>query len=371
MNLSEMRFLSLMLLCQWFIVVNSIIASEPSAGPQQVATDSRLVPQNLLKLIHAQEVQMELGLTQDVYVRFLPKLAELDRVWWPSRNLPEAEQRKVVASLEAKLMVLLAKFNDGKAVKRLREIELQSQGTRMLARADIAKTLGLTADQSKKLEETFTATDSELAKLAEAQRSGNTDMQSEFTKARESELKSVMEILSASQMSKFPSLVGKTFDTAKLERIYPLAPELIDSNQWAVKGPVKLSSLRGQVVLVHFYAFQCHNCVANFNIYNRWHKTLSEKGIRVVGIQTPETSAERDTQKVRQAAKEKGFEFPVLIDLENKNWDAWANTMWPTVYVIDKQGYIRHWWQGELNWNGATADKTIEQLVDRLLAEKA
>ena len=43
--------------------------------------------------------------------------------------------------------------------------------------------------------------------------------------------------------------------------------------------------------------------------------------------------------------------------------------MWPTVYVIDKQGYIRFWWQGELNWEGATVDKTIEKLVENLLKE--
>ena len=43
--------------------------------------------------------------------------------------------------------------------------------------------------------------------------------------------------------------------------------------------------------------------------------------------------------------------------------------MWPTVFVVDKNGYLRHWWQGELNWKGATGDKTIEQVVELALAE--
>ena len=43
--------------------------------------------------------------------------------------------------------------------------------------------------------------------------------------------------------------------------------------------------------------------------------------------------------------------------------------MWPTVYVVDKNGYLRQWWAGELNWKGATGDKTIEQVVEQLLAE--
>ncbi|MBL8873952.1 MAG: hypothetical protein JNK90_29525, partial [Planctomycetaceae bacterium] len=46
-----------------------------------------------------------------------------------------------------------------------------------------------------------------------------------------------------------------------------------------------------------------------------------------------------------------------------------SNTMWPTVYVIDKRGYIRHWWQGELNWQGATGDKVIEDVVEAALKE--
>jgi len=58
-----------------------------------------------------------------------------------------------------------------------------------------------------------------------------------------------------------------------------------------------------------------------------------------------------------------------LVDVSSKNWDAWGNTMWPTVYVVDKNGYIRWLWQGELNWQGATGDKSIEKLVDELLEE--
>jgi hypothetical protein len=57
--------------------------------------------------------------------------------------------------------------------------------------------------------------------------------------------------------------------------------------------------------------------------------------------------------------------------LKKANWDAWANTMWPTVYVIDQEGYIRTWWQGELKWEGATGDKTIADAVENLLEAKS
>jgi hypothetical protein len=44
--------------------------------------------------------------------------------------------------------------------------------------------------------------------------------------------------------------------------------------------------------------------------------------------------------------------------------------MWPTVYVIDKRGYLRFWWQGELNWQGATHDQTLHKVIEKLIAEE-
>ena len=118
------------------------------------------------------------------------------------------------------------------------------------------------------------------------------------------------------------------------------------------------------------YAFQCHNCHANFPIYQRWHERYQDRGVVVIGIQTPETAAEAEPERVRAAAEERGFQFPVLLDLDKRNWNAWSNTMWPTVYVVDQRGYLRHWWQGELNWRGATGDQAIEELVEQLLQEQ-
>ena len=43
--------------------------------------------------------------------------------------------------------------------------------------------------------------------------------------------------------------------------------------------------------------------------------------------------------------------------------------MWPTIYIVDEKGYIRSWWQGERNWQGATGDQSIEKMVDELLME--
>ncbi|QDT09983.1 Thiol-disulfide oxidoreductase YkuV [Planctomycetes bacterium K23_9] len=69
--------------------------------------------------------------------------------------------------------------------------------------------------------------------------------------------------------------------------------------------------------------------------------------------------------------KEHGFQFPILIDTDQKTWDHWGNSMWPAVYLIDKKGRIRYWWFGELNWNDASGQKLLERRIKELLAEES
>ncbi len=88
-----------------------------------------------------------------------------------------------------------------------------------------------------------------------------------------------------------------------------------------------------------------------------------------MGIHTPETSAERSVDNLRSKMKQEGFQFPIVVDNDHKNWDAWGNSMWPSVYLIDKQGYVRYWWYGELNWKTNEGEKVMRKLIEKLLAE--
>jgi peroxiredoxin len=228
----------------------------------------------------------------------------------------------------------------------------------------------LTSQQVSQLAKLARASESATAELHKASLSNSPTeaLQSAVLQATQAEQKSIPEIVTPEQLQKLSGLLGEPFDTTRLKRIYPMAPELIPVEHWVNSQPLTLAGLRGKVVVIHFYAFQCHNCHANFEHYRRWHDEFGDDVV-VLGIQTPETSRERDPIAVREAASTAELEFPILVDLESKNWDAWSNTMWPTVYIIDKNGYLRQWWQGELNWAGATGDQQLHQLINDLLQE--
>lgn len=89
----------------------------------------------------------------------------------------------------------------------------------------------------------------------------------------------------------------------------------------------------------------------------------------IIGVHTPESEGERELEKVRAKVEQAEFEFPVVVDNDRRIWNVWGNSMWPSVYLIDKTGYLRYWWYGELNWQGAKGEQIMRSRIEELLAE--
>ncbi|MCH5374419.1 MAG: redoxin domain-containing protein, partial [Planctomycetes bacterium] len=102
----------------------------------------------------------------------------------------------------------------------------------------------------------------------------------------------------------------------------------------------------------------------NYPWYRGWQDSFSQRGLTIVGVHTPESQGERNIENVKGKVAEAKFEFPVLIDNQRHNWNAWGNSMWPSVYLIDKRGYVRYWWIGELNWEGNQGEKNLRRRND-------
>jgi thiol-disulfide isomerase/thioredoxin len=141
------------------------------------------------------------------------------------------------------------------------------------------------------------------------------------------------------------------------------APELGGITSWINSEPLTMASLRGKVVLVHFWTFACINCIHVQPYVKTWFDKYGQDGFVVVGVHTPELSFERDVDNVRDAVSQAGVRFPVAFDPAFTTWRAYGNHAWPAFYFVGRDGRIRHTHVGEGDYDGS------EAVIRELLAE--
>lgn len=161
----------------------------------------------------------------------------------------------------------------------------------------------------------------------------------------------------------------QSIDWAQVEERACRAPELAGVSAWINSPELTLASQRGRVVVLHFFAIDCGNCVANLPHYNRWYEAYEASRVKIIGIHRPETSRERSVDHVRAKLAKYVVTHPVLIDNDSKNWDAWANQVWPSIYLIDKAGFVRYWWYGELEYQGRGGNGWMRKRINELQQE--
>jgi thiol-disulfide isomerase/thioredoxin len=132
-------------------------------------------------------------------------------------------------------------------------------------------------------------------------------------------------------------------------------------SQWLNSSPLKLADLRGQVVLIQFWTFSCINCQRTLPYIVRWHRQYENKGLKVIGVHTPEFGFERDANNVKQALQKNKITYPVPLDNAYKTWNAYSNQYWPNLYLADRQGVLRYSHSGEGAYD--TTEQTIRSLL--------
>jgi thiol-disulfide isomerase/thioredoxin len=138
-------------------------------------------------------------------------------------------------------------------------------------------------------------------------------------------------------------------------------PEFQGISQWLNSPPLTPSLLKGSVVLVQFWTFSCINCQRTLPYVTDWHRKYAAKGLKVIGVHTPEFAFERDANNVRSAMKKNRIDYAVALDNEFKTWNAYSNKYWPHLFLADRKGIIRY------DHIGEGAYDTTEQTIRRLL----
>jgi len=139
------------------------------------------------------------------------------------------------------------------------------------------------------------------------------------------------------------------------------APEFQNIDNWLNSQPLKLSELRGKVVLVDFWTYTCINCLNHLPYVKDWNQKYKDKGLVVVGVHTPEFAFEKSTKNVKDAIERLQIKHAVAQDNGYGTWKAFRNQYWPAVYLIDKQGKIVYSHFGEGSY--AATEKKIQALL--------
>lgn len=141
------------------------------------------------------------------------------------------------------------------------------------------------------------------------------------------------------------------------------APEIIPGGVWLNSKPLKLSDLKGKVVVVDFWTYSCINCQRTLPYLKDWYKKYKAKGLVIIGVHSPEFAFEKEESNVRKAIADFGITYPVVQDNNFATWQAYNNQYWPAKYFIDKDGYIRHMHFGEGDYDES------EHVIQELLKE--
>ena len=152
----------------------------------------------------------------------------------------------------------------------------------------------------------------------------------------------------------------------------PKAPEFTHSSQaeWLNSKPLRLSQLRGKVVLVEFWAFECVDCRRTQPWLHAIQQRYADKDFVIVSVHTPELPEERSIANVRKAVAEQRITNPVMVDDDYSYWNAMKNQYWPAFYVIDKRGRIAARAIGEMHVGQARAAE-LERAIEEQLAADA
>jgi peroxiredoxin len=123
-------------------------------------------------------------------------------------------------------------------------------------------------------------------------------------------------------------------------------------------GKVKLSSYRGRVVFLNFWATWCPPCRGEMPSMERLYQLLRGRGLEIVAVDLQEP---KDT--VQKFVKDHALTFPILLDTSGAVGGAWGAQSIPTTYLLDRKGGIIARSVGGREWDSADMVALFETIL--------
>ncbi len=123
--------------------------------------------------------------------------------------------------------------------------------------------------------------------------------------------------------------------------------------------PVALSGLRGQAVLVNFWATWCPPCKAEMPAIQKVYDEYKAEGFTVLAVNM---AYQDDPGKIPGFMAEFGLDFPVLLESSGQVANAYLIRSLPTSFFIDREGVIQ-----EVVIGGPMAEALLRARVEDIL----
>jgi thiol-disulfide isomerase/thioredoxin len=122
------------------------------------------------------------------------------------------------------------------------------------------------------------------------------------------------------------------------ERVH--APDLTSAREWFnVPTPLSLKSLRGKIVLLDFWTYGCINCMHILPELKKLEEKYRDELV-VIGIHSAKFTNERKADNIRRILVRYDIDHPVASDADFAIWKAYGARAWPTLVLIDPEGYV-------------------------------
>lgn len=140
------------------------------------------------------------------------------------------------------------------------------------------------------------------------------------------------------------------------------APELENTTLLNTDSPLHIAGLRGKVVAIEMWTFDCDNCRVLLPRLRDWYDRFRGEGFVLIANHYPEFKYEADLANLKKALEEDGITYPVAQDNDGHTWAAYRTSDWPTLYLVDKRGRIRYVQSGEGRYD--EIESNIRSLLD-------
>ncbi len=126
-------------------------------------------------------------------------------------------------------------------------------------------------------------------------------------------------------------------------------------------GEIRVKDLRGKVVLLDFWTYCCINCIHTLPDLKYLEKKFPNELV-VIGVHSAKFDNEKDSENIRRAIQRYEIEHPVVNDANMTIWRKFGTRSWPTLALIDPEGYFCGRQPGE--GHRQLFETVIQKLVD-------